>query len=180
MTPTVLLSFIIFCILAYRFGYRQSITALDSKIDAIRQSLDEARQAKEMAIHDLNTERRRYGEILNEMDLTLKRAEEQALSIRHETLKDLDSLLKKRREETDLIIRRLRQEAIAKIQEEAITLTVMTFEALATTKFSNLQHETLNEEAIARIATQIKGDDCVAERRPKKLPRPSRPLAARS
>jgi len=52
MDPTlvVLLSFLIFMGIAWRLGYRQSMTALDNKIAEIQNALKEAGDAKEAAV----------------------------------------------------------------------------------------------------------------------------------
>ena len=157
MDPTfiVMVSFILFMGLAYRLGYRRSMTALDQKISNIRQSLDDAAHAKEAALQALTEERRRHGEILEEIEHIAKRTEEQALVVRQQALQDIDKMINNRQREVENMIERLHHEAVQTIQEEAIARTLETFEVLVTKKFSAAQQKTINEEAIAQITAQL-------------------------
>ena len=152
----VIVSFSVFMVIAYRLGYRQSIKALDDKIEAIRETLDEAAKAKEAALQAMTQERRRYADIAREVDLTISRAEEQALSQRHQTFQDLDVLVKKRHQEAEQMINRFHKEAVKTLQEEATVATLAAFEALVEKEFSATQHEALNDQSIAKIAVQLK------------------------
>lgn len=170
MDPTfiVMVSFIIFMGLAYRFGYHRSMAVLDQKISIIQQELNDAAQSKEAAIQALNEERRRHGEILEEIDLISKRTEEQALVLRQQTLQDIDKMISNRQQEAENMIERLHHEAIQTIQEEATATTLATFEALVTTKFSPAQQAALNEEAIAQITAQLDGNQTTQAHKPKR------------
>lgn len=152
----VIVSFSIFIIIAYRLGYRQSMKALDDKIAVIRQALEDAATAKEAALQAMSEERRRHADIEREVDLTISRAEEQALSQRHQTFQDLDTLVKKRHQEAERMIDRFHEEAIKTLQAEATAATLAAFESLVETEFSATQHETLNEQSITKIAAQLK------------------------
>jgi len=162
----VIASFSIFIILAYRLGYRRSMKALDDKIATIRQTLEEAAKAREAALQAVTQERRRYASIGQEIDLTINRAEEQALSLRHQAFQELDDLVKKRHREAEQMINRLHEEAVRTLQEEATAATLATFETLVEKEFTAAQHEALNEKSLAKIAEQLK-------------PKSQRPIAAK-
>ncbi len=170
MDPTfiVMISFVIFMGVAYRFGYHRSMTVLDQKILIIQKALSDAAQSKEVAIQALNEERRRHGEILEEIELISKRTEEQALILRQQTLQDIDKMISNRQQEAETMIERLHHEAVQTIQEEATATTLATFEALVTTKFSPAQQAALNEEAIAQIAAQLDANQMVQAHKPKR------------
>jgi F0F1-type ATP synthase membrane subunit b/b' len=157
MDPTVivLLSFVIFMGIAYRFGYYRSIAALDHKIASIRDALEEAAQAKEAAVHALDEERQRHGEIQKEINLIAKQAEEQALLLREHALRDINKVISARQKTAKDVIDRLHRTAIQTIREEVATATLATFEELVTTLFSSTQQEALNDEAIAKISAQL-------------------------
>jgi F-type H+-transporting ATPase subunit b len=152
----VIASFSIFIVIAYRLGYRRSMKALDDKIAAIRQTLEEAAKAREAALQAVTQERRRYADIGQEIDLTISRAEEQALSLRHQALQELDDLVKKRHQEAEQMINRLHEEAVKTLQKEATAATLATFETLVEKEFTDAQHEALNEKSIAQITEQLK------------------------
>lgn len=157
MDPTfiVMISFVVFMGIAYRLGYHKSMATLDHKIASIRQALDEASQAKEAAIQALNEERRQHGEITQEIELIAKRAEEQALNLRQQAMHDINKIIVARQKAAENMIKRMHNAAVQTIQEEATAQTLATFEALVTTKFSQTQHEALNDEAITQISTQL-------------------------
>ncbi len=154
-TFIVLVSFVIFGGLAYRLGYRRSITALDKKIANTRQALEDAAQAKEAAIHALDEERRHQVEVLEEIELIAKQGEEQTIHLREQTLREIDKIISNRQQEAENMMKRLHHEAVQTIQEEATAKTLATFEKLVTEKFSKAQQEALNEDAISKITAQL-------------------------
>lgn len=151
----VMVSFALFMGIAYRLGYHRSMAALDQKISDIRQALNDATQAKEAAFQALTEERQRHGDILEEIELISKRTEEQALALRQQTLQDIDKMISNRQQEVENMIERLHHEAIQVIQNEATTKTLAAYETLVTTKFSSVQQKIINDEAIAKIMTQL-------------------------
>lgn len=154
-TFIVLMSFVLFIGIAYRLGYRQSMAFLDQKITNIHQALNNAEEAKEAAIKALNEERRYQTEVIKEIELIAKRAEEQAITLKEQALQDIERLIVTRQKAAEGIIKRMHQAAIQTIQEEATEKALAAFEELATTNFSPSQHEALNESAIAQISTQL-------------------------
>lgn len=170
-TLIVAISFIIFMGVAYRLGYRQSMNALDQKIAAIRQALEDATRAKEAAIQALNDERRQQGEIVEEIELIAKRTEEQALILRQQALQDINRMIADRQQAAETMMKRMHQEAVQTIKEEASMQTLEAFEALVTTKFTSKQQEAINDGAIAQIAAQL------AKRRPAVAIKPKRARA---
>ena len=151
----VLVSFIIFMGMAYRLGYHQSMAALDSRIAGIRHALEEAAQAKEAAVQALNQERRLHGEIQEDIEHVTRRAEEQALILRHQSLQEMNKIISARQQATENMIERMRHTAIQTIREEAAAAILATFEELVRTKFSSTQQEALNERAIAQMTAQL-------------------------
>jgi F0F1-type ATP synthase membrane subunit b/b' len=170
MDPTfiVMVSFVLFMGVAYRLGYHRSMSALDRQISNIRQALNEAAQAKEAALQALAEERRRYGEILEEIELISKRTEEQALTLRQQTLQDIDKIIHNRQQEAENMVERLHHEAVQTIQEEATAKTLETFKALVTAKFSPAQQEAINEGAIAQITAQLTENQAALAHKPKR------------
>lgn len=160
MDPTfiVMLSLFLFMGFAYRLGYHRSMAMLDQKISNIRQALNDAAKAKEAALQALMEERRRHGEILEEIELISKRTEEQALIVRQQALQDIDKMINNRQQEVQNMIERLRHEALQTIQEEATAKTLETFEALVTTKFSSSQHTVINDASLTQITEQLTGN----------------------
>lgn len=171
MDPTlaVLISFMIFGGVAYYLGYRRSVAALDHKIATIRQTLEDADLAKDAAAQALYEEHRRQGEISEEIDLILKRAEEQTVTLRQKTLQDIDKIIKNRHQETEEMMGRLYQESVQVIQEK-VTETVLTaIESFVATKFSDTQHEALNDTAIAQITAEMTGMPAAHKTKAKRL-----------
>ena len=154
----VMLSLFLFMVFAYRLGYHRSIAMLDQKISNIRQALNDAAKAKEAALQALMEERRRHGEILEEIELISKRTEEQALIVRQQALQDIDKMINNRQQEVQNMIERLHHEALQTIQEEATAKTLETFEALVTTKFSPTQHAVINHVSLTQITEQLTGN----------------------
>jgi F0F1-type ATP synthase membrane subunit b/b' len=157
MDPTfiVLVSFVLFLGFAYRLGYRQSLAALDHKIETIRQSLDEATQAKEAAIQALHEERHHQEEALQEIELISKRTEDQALILRQQALQDINQIISTRQKTAEEMIQRMHSMAIQTIKEEATIQTIETFKAIVTKDFSPAQQKALNDAALAQISAQL-------------------------
>lgn len=157
MDPTfiVLISFVLFLGIAYRLGYRQSLAALDHKIATIRQSLDEATQAKEAAIQALHEERHHHEDALQEIELIAKRTEEQALTLRQQALQDINQIISTRQKTAEDMIKRMHSTAIQTIKEEATKQTIATFKAIVTKEFSSAQQKALNDAALAQISAQL-------------------------
>jgi F0F1-type ATP synthase membrane subunit b/b' len=157
MDPTliVLVSFVIFSGIAYRLGYKQAMAALDGKISNIRKALDDASKAKQSAMQALNDERRRHEEILEEIETITKRTEEQTLTLRQQTLQDINTMINSRQQAAENMIARAHEAAIQSVQEEATAKTIATFEAIVTQKFTATQQKALNDMAIAQIANQL-------------------------
>lgn len=157
MDPTfvVLLSLVVFMGIAYHLGYRQSMAALDHKIATVQKTLEEAAQAKEAAIQALQDQRRYHEEIQEETALIAQRAEEQALTLQKEAMQDIDKMVKARQKAAADRLKRIRYAAIQTIQEEVTAATLAAFKEVVATKFSPPQQETLNDEAIAKIVSQL-------------------------
>lgn len=172
-TAVVLMSFVIFMGIAYRFGYHRTMAALDHKIASIRQALEEAAQAKETAEQALNEERCRHGEIHEEINLIAKRAEEQALHLRQQALQELNKIISHRQEAAKEMMERMHATAVQTIREEAAATALASFEDLVT-KFTPSQHEALNQEAIAQIVAQL------AEGQQASAPKASQPRRTRA
>jgi F-type H+-transporting ATPase subunit b len=171
MDPTVivLVSFVVFLGIAYHLGYRQSMAALDQKIASIRQSLEDATQAKEAAIQALHKERRHHGEVQEEVNLIARRAEEQALLLQQQALHDINKMIDDRQQAAKEMMERMHNAAIQTIREEAAEITLAAFEELVRTKFSPAQQEVLNQEAIAQIVAQLSKSQTVYAPKPKRI-----------
>lgn len=157
MDPAVIvfLSFVIFMGIAYRLGYRKSISALDQKIATIRQTLEEATKAKEEALQALQAEQRHYEEILEEIDVLTKRTEEQAHLLQEQAMQDINNMIATRQQTVENMIDRMRSAAIQTLQEQVAAKATDTFKWIVTNEFSSPQQQALNDGAIHQIMDQL-------------------------
>jgi F0F1-type ATP synthase membrane subunit b/b' len=155
----VLASFIIFLIIAYRLGYKKFLSALDGRIQDIKETLDRAEQENDEIIKALNEEHRHQENIKKEAKIILENAERQVLSLRQKTLREISEIVKNRQMSVDKLERRLKKEAAQKLHNEVVEKTVETLKLLITGNFSEEQHQTLNNQAIEQIITLFNCDD---------------------
>lgn len=165
----VAFSLVIFLGIAYRLGYKKAMGALDQKIATIRDTLQEAANAKEEAMQTLHKARKNHAEIMKEVKVIAKRTEEQALLLRQQALEDIEKIITTRQHTAKTIIDRLQQNAIQTLQDEATAKTVATFEALAAQELSPAQHEALNDNAINKIAAQLSKNQTAVTTKTKRL-----------
>lgn len=153
-TFVAFLSFILFMGIAFRFGYRKSIAALDDRIAEIKKTLEEASHEKKEAAKALQLEQHRHTEILSEIDTLLKRTEEEMATSKQKALHDLEKTLESRQMASHMALDRIRIDAIDEIKNEVAFLTQKSLEEIIGS-FTEKQHQVLNQYSLDLIQAEL-------------------------
>jgi F-type H+-transporting ATPase subunit b len=146
-----ILTFLVLVGLLTRFAWRPLLAALDSRQNAIRKSLDDARQARQ----DLERLNQESAQILNtarvEADQIIVRGRSDAERLR-------EDMRQKARTEADGIVKNAERQiqletarALQQIRSEAVDLSVMIASKLIQRNLTKEDNERLIEEALKQV-----------------------------
>ena len=151
----VALSFILFCIVAFKMGYTKIITGMDNKIEAIRKEIEEAEALRVEAQELLAQYRRKQNDALREAEEIIKHAETHAANIRKQAEKDLKELMQRREQQLQERLKRIEESAIQDVKSYASELSVETARDLIYSKMDKKAQSTPVEktnEQLDRLA----------------------------
>lgn len=144
----ILIGFLVFMAFAFRFGYRKSIKALDSKIDEIKALLDTAELAKKQSQAQIEKEKT-FADHAHVEIATLKQSVDQQIAdIQKQAALELDHLLSIKSENAKLILERLRTQAIHQLKEEITDAAVNLIKTIANHELKPAEHEQVNQHFI--------------------------------
>jgi F-type H+-transporting ATPase subunit b len=147
----ILISFIIFMALAFRYGYKKSLAALDEQIDQIRDRLDDAVRQKQDALALLSEQRQAYSEALNLAESLEAQSQEQLRNVRKSLMHDLEQLVRKKESDLQDLMKRYGQEMVCDIQREVGELTQTVLTQYAKDVLTDRDHEKLNDAAVDEV-----------------------------
>lgn len=147
----VLISFIIFMGVAWKFGKDAAIGGLDAKIDSIRKELDEAERIRVDAQELLAEYQRKHKDALSEADKIIAEAKKHADDIRDKAESDMKRAQARREEQLDEKLARLEQNATQEIQAYTAKIAVNAARQVLTEKMNDKADKAI----IANIATDI-------------------------
>lgn len=120
VTHTAFAAFAVFLFIAWRMGaFRIVLGSLDSRADAIRKELDEARNLREQAAEALAHAERAAQDADKEAEAMIAQAKEDAKRIMEEARKDMADRLARREALAETRIRRAEQEAAEEVRRAA-------------------------------------------------------------
>lgn len=125
----LLVCFIGFMGLAFKFGYRKSLQGLDDKIAAVSKTVETALQTLKEAEEKYNYEEKYDSLIQHEVQEIFKRVQHQVEELQQEMSADLDKMMQNRLASVDLQIDRLRKETMDELN---LRLTNEAVKALGT------------------------------------------------
>ena len=112
----VAISFIIFMIIAYKYGKDAVLNGLDGKIDAIKTELGEAERLRVDAQELLAEYQRKHKDALGEAEIIIAEARKHAEDIRKKAEDDMDKAQIRRQVQLEEKLNRLEQNAASEIQ----------------------------------------------------------------
>jgi F-type H+-transporting ATPase subunit b len=151
----VLISFIIFMALAFRFGYKKSIAALDDQIEAIKNRLDEASRQKQEALSLLAEQRQSHSETFNLAESLENQNLDKLNELKRSLLRDLEQLILKKEGDLEDLMNRFTHDAILDIKKEVAEITQTVIERYAQTVLTGRDHEVLNDIAIDEVTMTL-------------------------
>lgn len=120
----VLISFLIFMVVAYKYGKDAVLNGLDGKIDAIKTELHQAEQLRVDAQELLAEYQRKHKDTMSEADRIIAEAKKHAEEIRIKTEEDMNRANARREAQLDEKLLRLEQNATQEIQAYTAKIAV--------------------------------------------------------
>lgn len=147
----VTVSFVIFMIVAWKFGKDTAMNGLDSKIDAIKTELNQAEQIRVDAQELLAEYQRKHKDAMSEADRIIADAKKHAEDIREKAESDMERANARREAQLDEKLNRLEQQAAQDIQSYTAQIAVNAARDLLKDKIDDKTDKTI----IANVATDI-------------------------
>ena len=152
----VLVSFLIFVgVLLYLKVPAQVAAALDARIEAIRNELNEAARLREEAQKLLARHEAKRKEAEKEVEDILKVAREEAEAMALELRKEFDAMIARRRAAAEDAIKQAEYEAVKEIRERAADLSVAAAEKLLTGRIKGAKATKLVEQSAEAIRKHL-------------------------
>lgn len=151
----LLLSFVIFAGLIFKFGKNALLNLLDTRIEAIREEIKTAENLRVEAQEMLAQYQRKHKDAVKDANHIIKTAEKQAEEIRKKAESDLDETVKRREKQLKERLERLQQNAKEEIREYAASLAIAATSEIIADKLDKKTNEKLVNKAIEDISKNI-------------------------
>lgn len=151
----VLISFVLFAAIAFKLG-RKSVTGkLDGKIQEIKDEIENAERLRVEAQELLAQYQRKQRDAEKEADGIVKTAKTQAKSIKKSMKADLDALMERREAQLSDRMKRLEENAIAKIKDEAADVAMAATTEMIMQALDDKTQKALADQSIQTISKQL-------------------------
>ena len=152
----VLISFIIFAVVAYKLGRKSVLTALDSKIERIKYEIDTAENLRVEAQELLAQYRRKQREADSEAKKIIKTATDHAKKIQKKAEADLDESVERREKWLAQRLQRMEEDAISELKAKAAELAVEATHEILLERLDKKTHAKFVDETINSLPVKIK------------------------
>lgn len=152
----VLISFIIFCLLAYKFGRASVTSGLDAKITRIQNELEAASATRRAAETLLQEAKQKAADIATDTKRIVDQATADAAALRAQAAAELDADMTRREAALASRLQRMRDEAQADLQAYAATLVVQSAEQIVTQAVNEKTHAQLVKATTESLPTTLK------------------------
>lgn len=149
------LSFGIFLVVLLGFGWKRAMQGLDTRAEAIRGELDQARRLREEAQGVLADYQRKKRDAEKEAEEIVSRAEQEAQALRAEAEKKLEETLERRTKLAEDKIARAEAQAIQEVRHTAIDVAVSAAQKLIADNLDETRAKALVDDAIADVQKNI-------------------------
>ena len=130
----VLISFVIFMAVAYKYGKDAAIGKLDDKINLIKKELDEAERIRVDAQELLAEYQRKHKDAMTEADKIIADAKKHAEEIRAKAESDMEKTQARRQAQLDEKLARIEQNAMQEIEAYTARIAVNAARQILTDK----------------------------------------------
>lgn len=152
----VLISFLLFAVMAFRFGKNKFLAKLDNRIDFIRDEIRTAESLRIEAQELLAQYQRKQRDAAKEAEDIVTAAKSAAALIRNETEKDLQDLLERKETQLAERLQRMEESAKAEIQAYAAELAVKATAEIIHSKLDQAANDRLIDASIKAVSAQMK------------------------
>ena len=146
----VLISFVIFTIVAYKYGRATVLAKLDGKIDSIRTELTEAERLRVDAQELLAEYQRKHKDAMSESAKIIAEAKKNAEEIKSKSENDLKALMERREAQLQDKLNRIEDNAMQEIQSYTAQIAV--------SAARNIIEKNMNTSADKAIISNIMND----------------------
>lgn len=151
----VAISFAIFAVLAFKLGRKSVTGALDSKIQEIKDEIENAERIRVEAQELLAQYQRKQQDAEKEAKEMVKNAKAQAKTIKKTMQSELDEIMARREAQLAERMKRLEENAVAKIQNEAADIAVEATTEMIMQALDDKTQKTLTDNSVNVISKQI-------------------------
>lgn len=149
----VLISFLIFAAVAFRFGRGAMLGKLDTRIEQIRRDLKNAETLR-LEAQDLFAKYEvRQREAATEAERIIEAAKKNALEIGRQAEKELEETMERREKQLAERLKRMEESAMQEIRSYAAALAVKAAAGIIAEKMDQSANANLVEKSIAGIAS---------------------------
>lgn len=155
-TIWVFLAVVLFFVALGYFGVHKKIaSALDTRSDAIRSELDEARRLREEAQALLASFNRKQKEAEEQADAIIKQARHDAELMAAQARRDLSDRIERRAAQAEAKIANAEAQAIADVKGKAADLALATAEKLIRETMTTADHTALVKDGITQMGKTL-------------------------
>lgn len=141
-------AFIIFCILAYKYGRTAILGMLDDRTESIRQTINEAETLRREAQELLADYQKKHRDALNEAEEILATAKQRADAIEKSAEEKLLTSLQKRQEQAEAKIALAEENALQEIKASIVDIATDAATALLVKQNAGKSGSTLIDKSI--------------------------------
>ena len=147
----LLICFIGFMGIAFKFGYRKSLQGLDQQIASVSKTVEDAlqslKQAEEKQSHELEYSSLIEGEVSD----IFKRTHHQIEEIKQQAQIDLEKMIQQRSVNAESQIDRLRNEIMTELNVHVTNQDITTLKLLFNEHISDNTHKEINEHLLNKL-----------------------------
>lgn len=152
----VLVSFLLFAFVAFRYGKKAFLSKLDTQIDTIRDDIKSAESLRIEAQELLAQYQRKQRDATKEAEEIIAGAKSAAAMIRTESEKELQALMARKEVQLGERLKRMEETAKAEIQTYAAELAIKATAEIIHSKLDQAANDRLIDASIQAVSTQLK------------------------
>ena len=151
----LLVSFLIFAGIVFKFGKGALLSMLDARIESIREEIKTAENLRVEAQEMLAQYQRKHKDAVKDAEDILAKSKQQADEIKKKAEKDLDDTIARREKQLQERLERMKQNAKDEILEYASNLAIAATSEIIADKLDKKANEKLVDQAIKDIDKNI-------------------------
>lgn len=151
----VLLSFLVFCVIMWRFAKDKFVALLDQRIETIRKEIDAAEALRVEAQELLAQYQRKQRDAAKEAEHIVETARKHANEARAEAEKELEITMARREQQLRDRLARMQEKAVQDIQAYAAQIAVQATKEIIIEKMDDKNSNKLIDQSIKGISDNL-------------------------